>query len=89
MVLILDGNSEIGAHVWSNLCYLICLRHLIRSKTVTNLIFPIFLHACATCSKLPSDISNMDGSIYLESEFEGGAAGAGWPQTVSPISYNK
>ena len=21
---ILDGNSEIDAHVWSNLCYLIC-----------------------------------------------------------------
>ena len=29
MVLTLDGNSEIGAHVRSNLCYLICLRHLI------------------------------------------------------------
>ena len=32
MVLILDGNSEIGAHVRSNLCYFICLRHLIRSR---------------------------------------------------------
>ena len=30
MVLILDGNPEIGAHVRSNLCYLICLRHLIK-----------------------------------------------------------
>ena len=37
MVLI-DGNSEIGAHVRSNLCYLICLRHLIRSRAVTNRI---------------------------------------------------
>ena len=27
MVLTLDGNSETGAHVGSNLCYLICLRH--------------------------------------------------------------
>ena len=27
MVLILDDNSEIGAHIKSNLCYLICLRH--------------------------------------------------------------
>ena len=27
MVPILDGNSEICAHVRSNLCYLICLRH--------------------------------------------------------------
>ena len=32
--LILDGNSEIGAHVRSNLCYLICLRHLIRPRAV-------------------------------------------------------
>ena len=28
MVLILDGISEISVHVGSNLCYLICLRHL-------------------------------------------------------------
>ena len=27
MVLVLDGNSEIGAHVRSYLCYLICIRH--------------------------------------------------------------
>ena len=27
MVLTLDGNSEIGAHVWNNLGYLISLRH--------------------------------------------------------------
>ena len=36
VVFILDGNLEIGAHVRSNLCYLTCLRHLIRSKAVTN-----------------------------------------------------
>ena len=36
MVLILDGISEIGAHVWRNLCSLICLRHLIGSREVTN-----------------------------------------------------
>ena len=36
MVLILDGNSEIGAQVRSNLCYLICLKHLIRNKAVSN-----------------------------------------------------
>ena len=35
MVLTSDGNSEIGAHVRINLCYLICLRHLIRSRVVT------------------------------------------------------
>ena len=39
MVIILDGNSEIGAHVRSNFCYLTPLRHLIRSIAVTNLIF--------------------------------------------------
>ena len=32
MVLTLDGNSEKGAQVRSNLCYLICLRHLIWSR---------------------------------------------------------
>jgi len=32
MVLILDGNSEMGAHVRSNLCYLISFRHLIRLR---------------------------------------------------------
>ena len=39
MVLKLDGNSEIGANVWSYLGYLICLRHLIRWRAVTNLFF--------------------------------------------------
>ena len=34
MVFTLDGNSEIVAHVWRNLCYLISLRHLIRSRAV-------------------------------------------------------
>ena len=29
LVLISDGNSEIGAHVRSNLCSLVCLRHLL------------------------------------------------------------
>ena len=31
MVLILDGHSELGAHVRSNLSYLPCLRHWIMS----------------------------------------------------------
>ena len=39
MVLILDGKSEIVAHVRSNLCYLICFGHLIRSRACTNRIF--------------------------------------------------
>ena len=32
MVLILDGNKEIGAHVRNNLGYSICLRRLIDQK---------------------------------------------------------
>ena len=46
MVLILVGKSEIGAQVFSNLGYLICLRHWIRSRADTNLFFkeiPIIL----------------------------------------------
>ena len=51
MELIIDGNSELGVHIRSNLCYQICLRHLINSRAVTNwtLFFrkrPIFLHTC-------------------------------------------
>ena len=66
MVLIVDGNSEIDAHVGSNLCYLICLRHSIRSKAVTNRIFlfeKTYFHACAACIELPSNISTMVESV--------------------------
>ena len=38
-VLISDGSSERGAHVSSNICDLICLRHLIRSRAVKNRFF--------------------------------------------------
>ena len=41
MVFILDGNSEIEAHVRSNLCYLTCIRLLIKARAVTNRIFSI------------------------------------------------
>ena len=58
MVVISEGNLEIDAH-----CSLIFIRHFIRSRAVTNRIFsrkrPVFLHACATCSKLPTNISTM------------------------------
>ena len=33
---ILDGLSEIGSHIRSNLCYLTCIRRLIRSSAVTD-----------------------------------------------------
>ena len=49
MAIILDGNSKIGAHVWSELENLICLMH-------QNAFFqkPVLLHMCATWSELPS-----------------------------------
>ena len=63
MVLILDGSSETGAPLGSNLCYLIYSRHLIRARGVKNWFFspkiPIFLHAYAICSELPSYIITM------------------------------
>ena len=36
MVLIINGNSEVGAHARSNLCNLIYLRHLTKLRAVTN-----------------------------------------------------
>ena len=69
MVLKSNGNSEVGAHVRGNLYHLsemsnlICSRLLNISKEVANLkLFsfrPVFLHtcACATCPKLPCNIS--------------------------------
>ena len=39
MAFMSDGNSKTSAHVKSNLCYSICLRCLIRSRTVKNRIF--------------------------------------------------
>ena len=39
MVLILDDILEIGAHVRGDLGYLICWRHLFKSKAVTHLSF--------------------------------------------------
>ena len=57
------GNSEIGEHSRSNLCYSICLRRLSTSRTITSRIFTsenaYFLVACATCSELPSNIGTM------------------------------
>ena len=40
MALTLNGTLEIGAHVRSNLCYHICLRHLIRSRVTYPVVFP-------------------------------------------------
>ena len=75
----LDGNSEIGAHVRSNLCYLTCFRHLISSRAVTNRFFspkrPLYLYACAKRSELPSNISTIGkvglfcGSLFMYSVY--------------------
>ena len=58
-VFVVDGIADIGAHVRSNLCYFIRLRHLIRSEQSHIGYFsrPIFLHA------LPSNTSTMKGYI--------------------------
>ena len=65
--VMLAGNSEIGAHAKSNLFHLICLRHVIRSRGVTNWIFspkrPIIIQACAACSELPSNIHMSHGIV--------------------------
>ena len=50
MEFILDGNQEIVTHIRSKLCYLITTRIPLSPKR------PIFLHARATYSELPSDI---------------------------------
>ena len=57
MVLILDGNTKMGVSARSNLCYLICVRHLNRSRENFSPKRPVFLHACGTYSELPSNIS--------------------------------
>ena len=36
MVLILDGNSDIDANVWSEIGHMNCLRHFHRSTAVGN-----------------------------------------------------
>ena len=61
MVLVLDGKSEKDAHVSSNLCYLICSRHSIRSWAVTNQIYfwgKTYFPSCVP-NMLPYIISTM------------------------------
>ena len=61
MVLVLDGNAEIGA-TWHN-GYLLCLRHLFISRAVINTI-SLLGKTCATCSDLPYNNSTMIPSLY-------------------------
>ena len=64
-----DVNSEIGVHVTTILCYLICLRHLIRPRAVKNPKRHIFLDACATYSESLSTYYDLsDESIKAPEE---------------------
>ena len=69
MVLILDGNSGIGANVESKLCHLIYLRHLIGVQSRIGFIFLridlFFFHVCGTCSALTFDIRAMFSEEYI------------------------
>ena len=52
MVLILDGSSGRGAHIWSKSSISICWRHLVSSKQSLNLIFSEKTYtSCATWSE--------------------------------------
>ena len=62
MVLILDGNSEKGAKVWSDFDYLLSLGNFFYRSRAQIGIFkkrPIFLHTCAIWSDLISNRSTM------------------------------
>ena len=63
MVLIADGSSEIGANVRSNLCHLICLRHLIRSRALTYGLFPEILFSFMIAQHVLSYLSNVSNMI--------------------------
>ena len=62
----LEGNLGIGAHGRSNLCNLICLKHLIWSNVFFLHKSSIFRHACASCSELPSNINTLTDSAHTE-----------------------
>ena len=64
MVLILDGNSEIGAYVRSQSRLYDLLKASDKIEN-SHKSYIFFLHGCATCSELPSIISTMAWSIIL------------------------
>ena len=78
--------TQLGSCIRSNLCYLICYGHLIRSRAVTNRISfqkrPIFVHAFATCSELPSNQSTMLETINNEN-----TGGALYSTVWTPSTY--
>ena len=74
ILIILDGNSEIGSQGRSNLGYLICLRHLFGPRAVKNLVFffykkTCFLHAGARCSELPSYVITEFSALSVNTRY--------------------
>ena len=64
MVLILDGNSDIGAIVRRIISVLFDLFRALLRREQSEIVFfslerLIFFYACATCSELTSGISTM------------------------------
>ena len=61
MVVILDGNSETGAHVWRGSGSLTCFVQIDSSRECKIFLLkrPVFLHTCATYSVLPSNTSTI------------------------------
>ena len=64
MVLVLDGNSETGAHIRSTVCFLYLFKAFdwIESSHKADFFSPkrpTFIYVCATCSELPSNMRTM------------------------------
>ena len=71
MVPVLDVNSEMGAHVKSNIFLFDLIKAFVyfERRHKLDLFSPkrsIFLYAFATCSELPSNISNMIMNISFK-----------------------
>ena len=85
MVHIIDGKCACNARY----CHFICLRHSIRLRAVTNRFFspkrPIYLHACETYSKLPSNIYTR--SVTLQQQY--GICKVWWLQFCVAIPRNR
>ena len=69
MVPILDGNPDVGAYVRNGLGDLICLRHLVISRTVSYLKMFLKKHLFSFTraqkySVLPSNLSTMGCTVY-------------------------
>ena len=74
MVLILDGHSEIGAHVCSDIDFLVCMVYIYRKQSQKSDFFlhnrPTFLHMRAIYSELPSNINTMGPNVMVSRERE-------------------